>query len=204
MLPRKDRLPIVNRVVVSEILDIDEVRMLTRAKSQKPIGLLTLHVNGQRDAFERPFLVDITVDEAVFLMQTVMHRRAQCFGTAAQAKLAQPRTFADDDAEGSRRNLRIETPVIALFHLIENFGEVRDKARQYVDPARGTFRIGEPPHARRQSQILEQRHNIYAANLKDGPVRDVDCMHSELTNSVFNARLTARQKTRTQTVRRSA
>ena len=66
-------------------------------------------------------------------MQTVMHRRAQCFGTRRK-RAAQPRTFADDDAEGSRRNLRIETPVIALFHLIENFSVVRDSASMSIWP----------------------------------------------------------------------
>ena len=87
MFSRKDRLPIINRIVVPDILDVDEIRMLTSPEPEKSIRLFPLHVYRKWNALKWPLLVEVPVDKTVFLLKSVMHSRTKCFCSAAKPKL---------------------------------------------------------------------------------------------------------------------
>ena len=123
---RDHRFPEIPGRVVIDPVHVDEARMGFRPVADQGIAALPLQIDGHRDSLGDILVSGPCIDEADLLVQAahggVRRRRA----AAAQAKLVQPGARAHHDAEGARRDLRIEGPLVSAAHPVELVGPVGD------------------------------------------------------------------------------
>src|SRR6185437_10963778 len=180
--------------------DVDQARVVLRAIADQPAGACTRHVDGDGHAVA-DVLLGQRADEAVHALQRAHLRIGYRRRAAANAKLAQARSRAHQNAERARGHLGVQRTAVLLGHAVELRAVVGDEPREDVETAGGAFRIADRGHPMAQSEAFEQRHDVDAAALEHRPVRQVHLVHREIGELLLHRRALARQEARAHAVR---
>ncbi len=81
---------------------------------------------------------------------------------------------AHHHAETARRDFDIELTFVAILHLVEVGGLVRDQARQDVEPSGRALGVGEGGDFALEFDRLQQGHDVDAALLEDGALAQIE------------------------------
>ncbi len=181
LAPGGNRLPEVERVVMGDLLDVDQPGVVARLVADDAGAGIAREVDREGDAaMAHHRLAGGGPDQLVLLLQLAQRRVAAARRAAAHAKLNQPRAGAHQDAEGARRDLGIERPLIALAHPVELRPVIGDQAGEDVEPPGRALGVGDRRGALAQRQMLDQRDDVDAAALQHRAVRQVDAVHRQV------------------------
>ncbi len=97
-----------------------------------------------------------------------------------EAKLVEAQLAADEDGEGAGDQLQVEAAPVAGGNLVEAVALVGDHAGEDVEAARGAAGVGPGGDLSREVELLDDRDEVRAVALEDGPVPQVDLAHAEL------------------------
>ncbi len=176
-----DRLPEIERIVVRDLLDIDQPGMVARLVADDAGAGIAGEIDGEGDAaMAHHRRAGIGSDQLVLLLQLAQRGVAAARRAAADAKLDQPRAGPHQDAEGARRDFGIERPLVARAHPVELRAMVGDQAGEDVEPAGRALGVGDRRGALAQRQMLDQRDDVDAAALQHRAVRQVDAVHRQV------------------------
>ena len=131
-----------------------------------------------------------------------IQRGVRCWRVPPQeSELTQPETRLHQDAERARHDLQIQLPLMPLGHAVKFRSEIRNEAREDVQPARGALRVCFPPDLRGQTQLLHQWHDVHTAALECGRMRKIELVHPVFVDLGLNRGALAGQKARAHPVR---
>jgi hypothetical protein len=109
-------------------------------------------------------------------------------------------TPSDDDRESLRADLGVEAALVAGRNRVEGIDAVGDDAGEHIEPAGRALRIGGGGGSGRQSQALEQRHDIDATRLEHGTLGQIEDMQGEIAELDADILARAREKARSHPV----
>ncbi len=195
-----DRLPEIERVVMVDAVDIDDIGMTARLPADDSVRRLARQVDGKgqpvADRLRPGHAARGRIDEAHLGVQPAQGRVAEQGRAAADAQLHQARAGARQDAEGTRRDLGIERAAVALADAVEFGALVGNDPGEHIEPADRALRVGEGRDPLAQGEVFEQWHDIDAVLFQDRAPAQIDLVHREPLELVAHAGPRPRQKAR--------
>ena len=190
-----DRIPVLQRIVMVDLVDVDDVGVLARLVADQPGRRVAAQIDLDRQAARDCLQLGLR-DEHLLVLQTTHLGVGVRRPAPLEPDLQQPRALAHDDRETARRDFGVKRPLVLLGHAVELGAAVGDQSGEHVEPPDRALRAGDRREPLAEAQALDQRHDVDAAALEQRALGQVDLVHAEGVDLVAHLVALAGQEAR--------